>query len=105
MSNEMKTNLSTFVGAGVCKERCCLLFADSGVLDGAMGANVADLVALVTSSSVDNGCNGCGRRQGMFWCVGCKGRRRAQWEASCSGSDRRCGQKGAERGSWCGPPG
>src|SRR5260221_11298707 len=57
-SSEMKTNLSTFVGAGVCEERCCLLFADSGVLDGAMSANVADLVALVASSSVDNGCTG-----------------------------------------------
>src|SRR6266849_5986518 len=54
----MKTNLGTFVGAGVCEERCCLLFADSGVLDGAMGANVADLVALVASLSVDNGCTG-----------------------------------------------
>src|SRR5713101_9007413 len=54
----MKTNLSTFVDAGVCEERCCLLFADSGVLDGVMGTNVADLVALVASSSVDNGCAG-----------------------------------------------
>src|SRR6266849_9354587 len=54
----MKTNLSTFVDAGICEERCCLLFADSGVLDGAMGANVADLVALVASSSVDNRCAG-----------------------------------------------
>src|SRR6266849_9356906 len=54
----MKTNLSTFVGAGVCEERCCLLFADSGVLDGAVGANVADLVAPVASSSIDNGCAG-----------------------------------------------
>src|SRR6266852_6489921 len=34
MSSEMKTNLGTFVGAGVREERCCLLFADSGVLDG-----------------------------------------------------------------------
>ena len=47
-----------FVGAGVCEERCYLLFADSGVLDGAVGANVADLVALVASLSVDNGCAG-----------------------------------------------
>ena len=54
----MKTNLSTFVGAGVCEERCCLLFADSRVTIGAVGMNVANLVALVALSSVDNGCIG-----------------------------------------------
>src|SRR6266852_5187669 len=57
-SNEMKTNLSTFVGAGVCEERCWLLFAASRVTIGAVGADVANLVALVASSSVDNGCVG-----------------------------------------------
>ena len=54
----MKTNLSMFVGAGVCEERCWLLFAASRVAIGAVGANVTDLVALVASSSVDNGCAG-----------------------------------------------
>ena len=54
----MKTNLSTFVGAGVCEERCWLLFAASRVTIGAVGTNVTDLVALVASSSVDNRCAG-----------------------------------------------
>src|SRR5713101_1914587 len=57
-SNEMKTNLSTFVGAGVCEERCWLLFAASRVTVRAVGADVTDLVTLVASSSVDNGCVG-----------------------------------------------
>src|SRR6266849_6738649 len=54
----MKTNLGTFVGAGVCEERCWLLFVASRVTIGAVGTNVTDLVALVASSSVDNGCVG-----------------------------------------------
>src|SRR5712691_10907584 len=54
----MKTNLSTFVGAGVCEERCWLLFAASRVMIGAVGMNVTDLVALVALLSVDNGCVG-----------------------------------------------
>jgi len=54
----MKTNLSTFVGAGVCEERCWLLFAASRVTIGAVGANVTDLVTLVAASSVDDRCLG-----------------------------------------------
>src|SRR6266852_7643108 len=54
----MKTNLSTFVGAGVCEERCCLLFVDSGVLNWAVGMNVANLMALVAALSVDDRCVG-----------------------------------------------
>src|SRR5712691_1107002 len=54
----MKTNLSMFVGAGVCEERCWLLFVASRVTIGAVGTNVTNLVALVASSSIDNGCTG-----------------------------------------------
>src|SRR6266852_3913721 len=54
----MKTNLGTFVGAGVCEERCWLLFAASRVTIGAVGANVTDLMTLVAASSVDDRCVG-----------------------------------------------
>src|SRR6266849_5204921 len=54
----MKTNLGTFVGAGVCEERCWLLFAASRITIGAVGTNVTDLVALVASLSVNNRCVG-----------------------------------------------
>src|SRR5713101_8914667 len=57
-SNEMKTNLSTFVGAGVCEERCWLLFAASRVTIGAVGTDVTDLTTLVAASSVDDRCLG-----------------------------------------------
>src|SRR6266852_6551352 len=57
-SNKMKTNLSTFVGAGVCEERCWLLFAASRVTIGAVGVDVTDLMTLVAASSVDDRCLG-----------------------------------------------
>ena len=46
--HDMKTNLDTFVGAGVCDE-AFFLFAEGGAALGASGTNVTNLAAEVAS--------------------------------------------------------
>lgn len=47
--HDMKTNLNTFVGAGVCDEALCLFAEGGSTALGASGTNVTNFAAEVAS--------------------------------------------------------